>query len=322
MTGHPRVVKPVSQGEFPTVTLTRAFCSHDHIMQALRGLRGVCRALELRATCLSPRAQLSGVSGWHAASGACQGASSAHLTYVQSQLRTVTQQPIQSGNQRVVILGTGWAAGRLVKDLDCNHYDVTVRHVCLLHLVLYIGMTQLSSSAPQVVSPRNHMVYTPLLTSACVGTLDFRSVAVPIMALQKHLKEAQNNFFLATAQEINSQTKQVHCKDEDGTEFDIPYDKLVIATGSQVGKQKSSAESLTLGPQSAYFVQMYSGTAPLPTAGQHIWYPRGRSALTPSKGYQRCQWHQEPPACKLEQSQHTWQVRTELLHVACNAHLD
>lgn len=80
------------------------------------------------------------------------------------------------------------------------------------------------------------MVFTPLLTSACVGTLDLRSVAVPITSLQKHLREPQNNYFLASAQNVDPKKKTVQCKDEDGTEFDVAYDKLVIATGSQVVK--------------------------------------------------------------------------------------
>ena len=75
--------------------------------------------------------------------------------------------------------------------------------------------------------------------AACVGTLDLRSVAVPIMALQKHLKDAQNNLFLATAQKVHAERKEVLCKDEDGLEFKIPYDKLVIATGSQVGTHQA-----------------------------------------------------------------------------------
>ena len=77
------------------------------------------------------------------------------------------------------------------------------------------------------------MVFTPLLTSACVGTLDLRSVAVPITSLQKHLREPQNNYFLGSAQNVDAKKKTVQCKDEDGTLFD---DKLVIATGSQVVK--------------------------------------------------------------------------------------
>ena len=78
------------------------------------------------------------------------------------------------------------------------------------------------------------MVFTPLLTSVCVGTLEFRSVAVSIMSLQKHLKEPQNNYFLASAQNVDPEKKVVHCKDEEGKEFSVSYDKLVVATGSQV----------------------------------------------------------------------------------------
>ena len=78
------------------------------------------------------------------------------------------------------------------------------------------------------------MVFTPLLTSACVGTLEFRSVAVPVMSLQKHLKEPENNYLLASADNVDPEQKIVHCKAEDGVEFSVPYDKLVIATGSQV----------------------------------------------------------------------------------------
>ena len=80
------------------------------------------------------------------------------------------------------------------------------------------------------------MVFTPLLTSACVGTLEFRSVAVSIMSLQKHLREPQNNYFLASAQNVDPEKKVVHCKDEEGKEFSVSYDKLVVATGSQVTK--------------------------------------------------------------------------------------
>lgn len=78
------------------------------------------------------------------------------------------------------------------------------------------------------------MVFTPLLTSACVGTLEFRSVAVPVMSLQKYLKEPQNNYFLGSAQNVDPDQKTVHCKDEDGLEYSVKYDRLVIATGSQV----------------------------------------------------------------------------------------
>ena len=41
--------------------------------------------------------------------------------------------PLSTEKQRVVILGTGWAAARLTMDIDCKHHDVTVRSVRRRH---------------------------------------------------------------------------------------------------------------------------------------------------------------------------------------------
>ncbi|AQK99601.1 Internal alternative NAD(P)H-ubiquinone oxidoreductase A1 mitochondrial [Zea mays] len=73
---------------------------------------------------------------------------------------------------RVVVLGTGWAGSRLMKDLDTQGYDV----VC--------------------VAPRNHMVFTPLLASTCVGTLEFRSVAEPVARIQPAVSKSPGSYFL------------------------------------------------------------------------------------------------------------------------------
>lgn len=92
------------------------------------------------------------------------------------------------GNEkpRVVVLGSGWAACRLMKDIDTKIYDV----VC--------------------VSPRNHMVFTPLLASTCVGTLEFRSVAEPINRIQPAIsKEPGSYFFLAKSTGVDFQNHQV-----------------------------------------------------------------------------------------------------------------
>lgn len=72
---------------------------------------------------------------------------------------------------RVVILGTGWGACRLLKDINTVIYDV----VC--------------------ISPRNHMVFTPLLASTCVGTLEFRSVAEPVRSIQPALSLSPDSFY-------------------------------------------------------------------------------------------------------------------------------
>jgi NADH:ubiquinone reductase (non-electrogenic) len=57
---------------------------------------------------------------------------------------------------RLLVLGTGFAAFSLLKSLNRSAFDTTV------------------------ISPRNHFLFTPLLPSTTVGTLEFRSIIEPI----------------------------------------------------------------------------------------------------------------------------------------------
>lgn len=100
---------------------------------------------------------------------------------------------------RVVVLGTGWAACRFLKGLDTRIYDV----VC--------------------ISPRNHMVFTPLLASTCVGTLEFRSVAEPIGSIQDALsKDPNSHFLLASCTNIDTNKHEV-------SKMTYPsFDRLII----------------------------------------------------------------------------------------------
>ncbi|KZV57585.1 hypothetical protein F511_03045 [Dorcoceras hygrometricum] len=117
---------------------------------------------------------------------------------------------------RVVVLGSGWAACRFLKGLDTKLYDV----VC--------------------ISPRNHMVFTPLLASTCVGTLEFRSVAEPVSRIQTALSKDPNSyFFLASCNSIDMEKHEVYCEtvdagrhESESYHFSVSYDKLVIASGA------------------------------------------------------------------------------------------
>ncbi|GER53046.1 internal alternative NAD(P)H-ubiquinoneoxidoreductase A1 [Striga asiatica] len=118
---------------------------------------------------------------------------------------------------RVVVLGSGWAACRFLKGIDTRLYDV----VC--------------------ISPRNHMVFTPLLASTCVGTLEFRSVAEPVSQIQVALaKDPNSYFFLASCTGLDTDKHEVYCEtvsdgklSEEPYRFKVAYDKLVIASGSE-----------------------------------------------------------------------------------------
>lgn len=106
--------------------------------------------------------------------------------------------------QRLVILGTGFASFSAVKGLDTSLYDVTV------------------------VSPRNHFLFTPLLPSTTVGTIEFRSIIEPIRTAKEHI-----TFYHAFADRLDTAARTLLCRNAlDGNEFTLPYDLLVIGVGA------------------------------------------------------------------------------------------
>eukprot|EP01025_Chloroclados_australasicus_P010990 TRINITY_DN14731_c0_g1_i1.p1 TRINITY_DN14731_c0_g1~~TRINITY_DN14731_c0_g1_i1.p1 ORF type:complete len:536 (-),score=64.97 TRINITY_DN14731_c0_g1_i1:675-2282(-) len=119
------------------------------------------------------------------------------------------QLPLKTGRPRLVVLGTGWSGASVLHQINPKLYDI------------------------MVVSPRNHMVFTPLLASTTVGTLEFRSVVMPVLDIQKALHWPQNKFYAAEAIQVLPKAKKVVCKAEDGVLFNVRYDKLAICTGSQ-----------------------------------------------------------------------------------------
>ena len=107
---------------------------------------------------------------------------------------------------RLVILGSGWAGFELVRKIDHKLFDTLM------------------------VSPRNHFVFTPLLASTSVGTLEFRSVTEPV---RRTLKGDQ--FLQAHCEAIDLAAKTVHCRSSLDTNKDpisVPFDRLVIAVGA------------------------------------------------------------------------------------------
>ncbi len=104
---------------------------------------------------------------------------------------------------RLVVLGTGFGAFNLVKNLK-NEYDITI------------------------VSPRNHFIFTPLLPSTTVGTIEFRSIIAPI----RHARD-ELTFYHAEAISHDTEKGILRCRGvADKHEFDIAYDILVIAVGA------------------------------------------------------------------------------------------
>jgi len=75
------------------------------------------------------------------------------------------------------------------------------------------------------------------------------------VAAQPALKQPGNNCVVAKALSVKPVQRLVECRSEDGVDFSVRYDKLVIATGSQV---RSCGD-----PYSHYRNEIYFFLAPL-----------------------------------------------------------
>lgn len=105
---------------------------------------------------------------------------------------------------RLVLLGSGFASITLLDHIDRKLFDITV------------------------VSPRNHFLFTPLLPSTTVGTIEFRSVIEPVRHNRPGVK-----FLLAEASSLDTRERRVICRErETRSEFSLSYDLLVISVGA------------------------------------------------------------------------------------------
>ncbi|KAM7214322.1 hypothetical protein V8F06_010307 [Rhypophila decipiens] len=115
----------------------------------------------------------------------------------------------QQDKPRLVILGGGWGGVALLKELNPDNYHVTV------------------------VSPTNYFLFTPMLPSATVGTLELKSLVEPIRNIMQRVR---GHFVRARAEDVDFSSRlvevsQTDCKGQE-VRFYIPYDKLVVAVGS------------------------------------------------------------------------------------------
>lgn len=139
----------------------------------------------------------------------------------------------RQGRQRVVILGSGWAGYTLARALNPKRFQTVI------------------------VSPRSYFVFTPLLASTSVGTLEFRTALESLRA-----RGTKYEFYQGRAEKIDFASKavvvretvhdpnvglvpavhDVRGKDDrslvrvseegQGEDFTLPYDRLVICVGS------------------------------------------------------------------------------------------
>lgn len=133
---------------------------------------------------------------------------------------------------KLVILGSGWGSVALLKQLKPEDYHITV------------------------VSPVNYFLFTPMLPSATVGTLELRSLVEPIRRIVQRVK---GHFLRAEAVDVELSERLLEVKQTDATgeqrHFYLPYDKLVISVGE-----------ILLCPESPTTVNLIKAQPPMPTA--------------------------------------------------------
>eukprot|EP01050_Picozoa_sp_SAG11_P008797 SAG11_NODE_791_length_7146_cov_49.170427_9_plen_206_part_00 len=105
----------------------------------------------------------------------------------------------------MLIMGSGWGGNKLARRLDKSAFDV------------------------RLISPSNHFLFTPLLPSSAVGTLEFRAIQEPVRTIA-----GLAEYYQAKGRTLDTDARTVVCEDIfRGTTFSLPYDYLCIATGGK-----------------------------------------------------------------------------------------
>ncbi|KAJ3256095.1 NADH:ubiquinone oxidoreductase [Chytriomyces hyalinus] len=113
----------------------------------------------------------------------------------------------------IAILGTGWGSVSLLKDLDTENYNVVL------------------------VSPRAYFLFTPLLPSCTVGTIELRSIMQPIRFLTR-FKKREILFIEGNCTKVDPDSQVITVEDSsqitgDVSVTNIKYDYLVVGVGAE-----------------------------------------------------------------------------------------
>lgn len=104
----------------------------------------------------------------------------------------------------LVILGTGFSGFSLLKEIHVERHNIIV------------------------VSPRNHFLFTPLLPSTTVGTVEFRSIIEPVRTARTGIR-----YYQAFCTGIDTDRQILSCENAlDTQKFQLGYHTLVIAVGA------------------------------------------------------------------------------------------
>ncbi|CAD6886254.1 unnamed protein product [Tilletia controversa] len=141
------------------------------------------------------------------------GAIGSYAYFVWESQHPPDQLPQDPTKKTIVVLGSGWGATSLLKSLDTDAYNVIV------------------------ISPVNYFLFTPLLPSVTVGTVDARSITQATRLITRFKKRAVQ-VIEAEADSIDLGNKTVTFEDTSPIhghvgKVTVPYDYLVYAVGSE-----------------------------------------------------------------------------------------
>eukprot|EP00980_Cylindrotheca_fusiformis_P012850 scaffold3170_cov128-Cylindrotheca_fusiformis.AAC.10 len=124
------------------------------------------------------------------------------------------EKPLPS-RKTVVVLGSGWGAHAFLKLADCKYLRVIV------------------------ISPTNHFVFTPMLPSSAVGTVEYRSMTEPVRSANPCIEDYYEGKAIGVDVEKKVVTVKLNSLLEDVRQgdpptIDVPYDHLVCSVGCRV----------------------------------------------------------------------------------------
>jgi NADH dehydrogenase FAD-containing subunit len=121
--------------------------------------------------------------------------------------RRLHSPPSRPAKQRIVVIGSGWGGYSFLKDIDYSKYDV------------------------RVISPVNHFLFTPLLPSTAVGTLDCHVIQEPVRTIR-----GIAGYYQAKAKHIDLAERRVTALDIFKEQaVTLGYDYLILACGLKTG---------------------------------------------------------------------------------------
>ncbi len=82
----------------------------------------------------------------------------------------------------------------------------------------------------KVISPRNHLLFTPMLASSALGTVNQRSICQPVRPLTA---KKNATYYESSVIGVEKEKKLVTCETLGGQRYSLPYDKLVVGIGFQ-----------------------------------------------------------------------------------------